>query len=133
MEQMGGAQRRPFCVIRGGVSRMRCSTSAPPENLCKALPIWRRARGALLIRDRQDRVCGGPGSAAERRSGPVFNSSSADRAALRPGHALLAPGITAALSRRQHHDDLAAFETRLLLDFGHFTYVVAHAVEQLVA
>src|SRR5215469_3898155 len=37
------------------------------------------------------------------------------------------------LSGRQHHDHLAAFEFRLLLDLGHGGYVVAHPVKQLEA
>ena len=37
------------------------------------------------------------------------------------------------LARRQNHDDLAAFEARLLLDFGDFGGIALDAVEQLVA
>jgi hypothetical protein len=45
-----------------------------------------RASGAPLIRDRQDRVFGGPASAAQRGSASNLNRKCFGRAALRAGH-----------------------------------------------
>ena len=39
----------------------------------------------------------------------------------------------AGLARRQNHDDLAAFEARLLLDLGELRCVALDAIEELVA